>query len=226
MKNKNLYIFFAVLVLLTVGLLLYSKNRQDSPAYSKRQFDINKKFFQMEAYPSEITNINDNNLIGMKCGDFYTWQIDDSYISFAGSKQAKNADSEILNLVKMAEKTIGGEQVYTIKSCNIADNRTIIQYETVGGGGGSKNVAHFGLVNDSDVKKIISIPNYGIIYFHCSSPIQLTNSNILYYECGGGDSNVGSSTIYKIDLNTYSYSSVLRCFSSGDETGKVTTSCN
>lgn len=225
MKNKNLQIILAVLILLAFGFLLYPKNHQDSSAYPNRQFDINKNFFQTEAYPSEITNITDDNLVGMKCGDSYSRQIDGSYVSFAGSKQAKNADSEILNLVKMAEKTIDTQQVDAIMSCHAADNRIIIVYHTLGGGGGSKNVAHFGLVNDDNVKKITSISNYGTPYFVCNEPLQLTTSNILYYACGGGDSNVGSSTIYKIDLSADSYSSVLQCSSSGDETGKVTVSC-
>lgn len=216
-----------VLLLLAVGLLLYSKNQKDSPVYPKRQFDINKKFFQTEAYPSEITNISADNLVGMKCGDSYTRQIDGSFTSYAGSKQAKNANSEILNLVEMAKKTIGEEQVHAIMSCHTSNNKIILTYHTLGGGGGSKNVAHFALVSSNEIiSKIVSIPNYGIAYFGCNKPLQLTTSNLLYYECGGGDSNTGSNAIYKIDLNNYSYFSVLQCFSSGSETGAITTSCN
>ena len=204
--------------------------------FIKRQFDINKQIKISENnfidYPKEIVNINENNLIGMKCSPYIWYGYDsDSYLYYDESvsvqKDTKTlTDKRLLKLITEAQKTVPGKTIGDVRFCDIEDNRTVLQYGIHGGGGGSENTANFGVVNaDGTVKKITAISNDGAPYFECRQPLQLTKTNLLYYECGGGDGLLGATSFYKINLSNNSHSAVLKCTSVGSETEPVKITC-
>jgi hypothetical protein len=58
----------------------------------------------------------------------------------------------------------------------------------------------------------------------------LTNKNIFYWGCGGGDGGFGQSSIYAIDMNALSSRRVIKCTSTADSSfenpvGTATTKC-
>lgn len=208
--------------------------------YLKRQFDPTKKFFSTRDYPTEIINITDTQLVGMKCTAGLTCVSPYTECTYypenadTSKPPSKTTDPQLLNIIKEANKTIDKETVMgtptrdieEVTSCEIDDGRQILRYKTGGGGGGAGSVDYIGVVSPSrTINKIASIQE-NTAYFGCYQPLQLTKSNILYYQCGGGDGMGGSGSIYKIDLQNKTALPLLQCTSLGDESGKVTLTCN
>jgi len=207
--------------------------------YPKRQFDPTKKFFSSRDYPNEVTSIVDTELVGMRCTARLTCVSPYTECTYypegadTSKPPSRNTDPQLLNLIKEANKTIDKETVMGIPArdieevtlCDTEDGRQILRYKTGGGGGGAGSVDYIGLGNSGNViNKIVAIQE-NIAYFGCYQPLQLAKSNILYYQCGGGDGPAGSSTIYKINLTNKTSSSLLQCTSVGDESGNVTLTC-
>lgn len=185
-----------------------SPTQANTAGFIKRQFDVDKKFFQTQDYPQEIINVPEANLVGMKCTARLTCE-SPYELCYAESPDPSKpptqvTDQGLLSLIKEANKTIDQQttmgtpmkNVEEVTACETEDGRQILRYKTAGAGGGAGSLDYIGLVNpDNTVKKIASIQE-GTAYFGCTKPLQLTRDNLLYYQCV---SEAGSS-IYKIDL--------------------------
>ncbi len=194
-------------------------------AYSKRQFDINKNFFQAQPYPNELISIGNRDLVGMKCSPEYVRQAGGEY-TLGTDPESELKDVSLLGIITNLNKTIVDNYIAAFTACDTEDMMRIVEYEIWGGGGGSKNVAYFGVVNASGtVEEVTSIKNDGTPYFTCDIPLQLTSLDLLYYECRGGDGGSGSASIYKIDLNKKLVTRVIKCDSSANLNGNPTLQC-
>jgi len=194
-------------------------------AYSKRQFDINKNFFQTQHYPNEIVSIENKDLVGMKCSPEYVRQVGGEY-TLGTDPESKLKDISLLGMVNNLNKTVSNNYIAAFTVCDTEDRMRIVEYEIWGGGGGSKNVAYFGLINkDNSIEEIERIDTDGSPYFTCDIPLQLTSLDLLYYECRGGDGGSGSASIYKIDLNKKTSIRILKCDSSANPNGKPFLQC-
>ena len=205
----KLFVVVGVIIIFFAGIyfaLLKNQNNQKEEAntYSKRQFDINSKFYLTQRYPSELVDIEEDSLLGIRCSQQqYVRQMDKWYSDYDNKIELK--DTNLLRLIESASTDLKGSKTDSFiffSSCATENGGTIVKYEKWAGGGGSRNVAYFGVVNASgNVERVTSIKSDGIPYFTCNKPLELTTSNVLYYECGGGDGGSGSASIYKIDLN-------------------------
>lgn len=225
--------FFTLLFiafLFFVGFYIVSSRQQTSSgtvAFSKRQFDISSKFYLTQNYPSELIDIKEDNLLGMNCSQQYVRQMDKWYSDYDNKIEVK--DANLLRLIESAPTELKGSKTDSFvffNSCALENGGIIVKYEKWIGGGGFRNVAHFGIANASgNVEKIASIENDGAPYFTCNKPLQLTTSNVLYYSCGGGDGGSGSASIYKIDLNKKTITRIIKCDSSANPNGKPFLQC-
>lgn len=198
-----------------------------SKSFVKRQFDNDTKFFLNQDYPQEVTNLNDPDLVGMKCTPelvcvepyeectYYPEGADRSEPSYLTSDQG------LLTLVKNSNETIDksttvyGNAIQEATLCRDENGREILRYATGGGGGGGGSVDYIGLVNsDKTIKRIAAIKE-STAYFGCQKPLQLTKDNILYYQCNGE----GASFIYKISLNDSTALRILKCMYKNYEMG-------
>lgn len=181
--------------------------------FPKRQFDASKKFFQTYSYPQSLINISDQYLVGMKCTPQYLKQASEEF-TLGTNPDVKLTDNTQLQLISKVESSIG-KDISTFMSCVTYDNKTIVVYEVWGGGGGSTNTAYFSLANSGVIDKATIILNDGSPYWTCQQPLQLSTSDKLYFQCGGGDGVYSSASIYEIDLNTNTSKSctsvLLRC---------------
>lgn len=207
--------------------------------YLKRQFDPLKKFFSARDYPSEVVSIVDSELVGMKCTTILTCVSPYTECTYypegadMSKPPLKNTDPQLLNLIKEANKTIDKEtimgtsarDVEEVTSCKTENGKQILRYKTGGGGGGAGSVDYIGVVTSNNIVNKIAAIQENTAYFGCYLPLQLTQSNILYYQCGGGDGLAGSSTIYTINLIDKTSTPLLQCSSIGDESGKVSLTC-
>jgi len=222
-------------VLPTQAVVSTPIQRTTTKSFVKRQFDINKKIEisggNFIDYPKEILSISENDLVAMRCSPYIWYGYNpDSYLYYdenvpAGKITTKDTkiltDERLLKLINEAKKTVPSKTIGDIRFCDTEDSRTVFQYGTHAGGGGSQNVANFGIVNsDGTVRKITAIPNDGAPYFECRWPLQLTKSGLLYYECGGGDGFFGATSFYKINLIANTHSAVLKCTSVGNDMGE------
>jgi len=191
----------------------------------KRQFDPTKKFYNDEEYPAEIINVKESDLEGMKCSDWYSDDYSGGYAKHENDFEVKLTDQKLLglfNTLKNSEKVGLTQEVYEVSAgqyCETEDNRTIIEYEFWGGGGGGANTSFIGLAkNDGSIDKIATIPNDGAAYFSCDYILQLTTQNDLYLNCGGGDGDCGAASIYSINLLNHEKKLILKCSSCSDKT--------
>lgn len=173
--------------------------------YQARQFDPMQDMFQEQPYPKELTDINENDLLGMKCSE-----------TFVGD-EISSIDPDLLTLAKKASEYIAAEWVDEITFCETQDNKTIVTYEKYAGGGGMESVAYIAVANtENTLEQITSIPNPRLPYFVCRNPLQLTTDNILYHSCIAGDAGFGAMSIYKIDLNQKTNTLLTQCTSQAD----------
>lgn len=233
--SKFLVLFSATLLLLVGIYFLLQKQssvsntklgRDEKTAYLKRQFDVNKNFFNTEPYPNELITIENKDLLGMKCLPEYVRQVGGEY-TLGTDPEFELKDVSLLGIINNLNKTVVDNYIAAFAVCDTENMMRIVEYEVWGGGGGSKNVAYFGVVNTSDnIETVTSIKNDGSAYFTCNNPLQLTVSNVLYYGCGGGDGGSGSASIYKIDLNKQLVTRVIKCDSSTNPNGKPFLQCS
>ena len=185
-----------------------------SPAmrnYPKRLFDVSSKWIAGVKYPSEVTDVQEQNLIGLKCSAYYQSTDGVAYEALIDGDPQKLTDQTLIGLIKKTGSNIG-KSVSAAFYCEPNEGAILYEYETQAGGGGTGNVAHINLVSaDGSIEKVTEIPYDGAAYFACRKPLQLTSANIFYIECGGGDGGGGAASVYSIDLNDKKQSQVLYC---------------
>lgn len=220
-------IYFALLKNQISPSLPKNSQKGEARIYSKRQFDINSKFYLTQGYPSEVIDTKEDNLLGISCSQQYVRQMDKWYSDYDNKTELK--DANLLRLIESASLDLKGSKTDSFiffAFCAIENGGTIVKYEKWAGGGGSRNVVFFGVLNTSgSVEEVTNIKNDGMPYFTCNRPLQLTASNILYYGCGGGDGGSGSASIYKIDLNKKTSTRIIKCDSSANPNGKPLLQC-
>ena len=186
--------------------------------YKKRFYDPAKVFTGKAPYPLELTSVSESDLSSLRCSpSFQRDDLNSRYIYYKDN----SSDPLVMNdpkLIELAEKSFevdfGGEFYL---ACQVDDGRYILVYNKPSGGGGLENKIAFGVLSKDNVyEKITEIANDNIPYFGCSSPYQLTKTNILWYRCGGGDGAYSANSIYKIDINAKTNNRLIKCETSDD----------
>lgn len=169
---------------------------------------VSDEFITGVPYPKEITALSKSAIRDIYCSKQLEMKVYESTASSPMKVLVYDGDNEVSSLVP---KDILSEMIKkdaaSVMFCD-DENRYIVVYEFWGGGGGSQNKAFVGVAKkqpfDSAQGKSFTFTEITTIdqdapYFGCQKILALTNNNILYLECGGGD--VGySESIYKIDL--------------------------
>ncbi len=183
----------------------------NSGRFSKRLFDPNGTIIETAPFPKEMTKISDSALVGLQCSGFYYNYGNGGFLMETESGSKEMTDALLLD-VASKHPTISA-----LSSCRTETGGTIVHYEIEAGAAGAGNTSSFfTLETDGSLKKISSISNDGAPYFICSRPYMLTDKNIVYWGCGGGDGGFGQSSVYAIDLNTSSTRRVIKCTSTAD----------
>lgn len=184
------------------------------PEPKKRLFDVNAKIYDTQSIPEELIKYNEDELVPLSCSPAFSKNLDgDPYTIYDTNLKINRTltSPEVLGMISKIIDRRQAERLSLFAFCKTDDGRTIVSYEKVQGGGGSGNIMFYGWFDKSgSFHDIVSIPNYGVPYFGCSTAIQLTKSNLLYVMCGGSDLG-GSQSIHKIDLNSKTASQLLRC---------------
>ncbi len=179
----------------------------------KRLYFPGEKIFTKMDYPIEMTGINDGDLHNLQCSPDYYRDYEKQHYTYQEDPRVAAVEMKDQNLYLLAEKAFEIDldaDVY--RACKVDDGRYILEYEKQGGGGGSNNKSIFGVLGtDKTFQKITEIPTDGSPYFGCYKTLQLTKSNILWYQCGGGDGGYGSVSVYKIDLSNKNHTLVTKC---------------
>lgn len=183
----------------------------------KRFYDPAKVFTGKALYPTELTSVPEKDLSSLECSP--SFRRDDPnnryvYYKDGSSNPTTMSDSKLTELAeKSFEVDFGGEDYL---ACRIDDGRYIVIYSKPYGGGGSGNKVGVGLLTGETYEKITEIVTDGSPYFGCSSPLQLSKTNILWYSCGGGDGAYAANSIYKIDLSAKTNNRLIKCETSYD----------
>ncbi len=202
---------------------------KDQTGFAKRNFGTQEKFFSTQDYPSELLNINEDELVDTRCTPLYS-RNGDSYSYYDGvtKKQEFLFDANLIQIIKKVAQTLPGETVSDVQYCETKQGTNLISYEVEKGGGGIENKVYFALVLlDQSIKKVTVIPNQEIPYFACQKLLEWTMSDIVYYQCGGGDGGFGAAEIYAFNLMTGDTKRVIRCTSQASGEGEqLTLTCN
>ncbi|MBI2196035.1 hypothetical protein HYU45_00290 [Candidatus Daviesbacteria bacterium] len=270
-------VVIVILITLTLGVyLLYSKQTKlsnallptptssfesstaaetdDKKEFSKRQINLNAKFFADIDYPSTITSIPETDLVGLSCTSYYV------FTRYSGSKkyyevlhydkigkenfsidQNKNHSTIYSSLLQVLNR----ESLTQITICDTEDNRTFVEYgipskntssnvfpiKTAYAGGGGSDV-YFGEFNfaNKSFKQIVYIPYEKSAYWGCTQPLQMTKSNIFYLLCAGGEGGgfIGNyrASIYAINVSSNTYKRIILCtYVEGSKPDEAIPSC-
>lgn len=202
---------------------------KDQSGFTKRNFDIKEKFFATHNYPQELLDIKEDDLVSTRCTPSYSQNENSySYYDEVTKKQEFIFDSDLVQLVKETGKTLPEETISAFQYCETKYETNLLNYEVEKGGGGMGNKIYFALVfPDKSLKKITAITNSGLPYFNCPKLLQWTMSDVVYYQCGGGDGGFGGAEIYAFNVMTGETRKVIRCTDQIDnEGGQSTTICN
>lgn len=163
-----------------------------------------KKFLDLISYPSTITSLSRDNLKNATCSERFT--VNDYGFEF----------ELVAGIPQQVLKEILAKEAAAFILCDLGDKYLLV-YETWGGGGGSKNIAHTALINKDPFTftYLIEIPREGA-YFGCFTVHAVTNDNHLYVECGGGDVSY-SYSVYDVNLINKSKTRLVNCY--GEPTG-------
>ncbi len=176
-----------------------------------RYFNLTDNFFEKQKYPSEITSIPEELLISMACSPFYSgWNGKYSYNDETTTTSYPLTDPTILSYIDSITKTYPDKQVAEIMTCTPQSGKTIVLYSLGPCGGGCSGIPYVGIANGLTVKEITSI-NEPWAYFGCRQPLQLTNTGIFYFQCGGGDGGGASASLYKLSLSSQTVAKIIQC---------------
>ena len=174
--------------------------------FTKRFFKLNGKIVNFANYPTQITHVDGQNLIGMDCRG--------TYGSDAGPYQTDiNSDPTLKALEYQFDKIENLPFAKYISFCNLEDGRVLATFYTYPGGiGDSHATAHFGILENG---KLTIFLNYDpgmeagrpAIGF---GPLELTKNNILYYARDTGDA-ISVVEIHKVDFNQKTHKIILTC---------------
>lgn len=210
-----------------------------NPESTKRLYKKQDKLIADAQYPKELTEACDEDLVTLACLEPYTLQANGEYIyqktTIEGSVKTQTtskAKEEVLDLITKMKRSVEGKDIIKVRVCVTDFKDSLLQYETSDTNNALDNTAHFATTDYiGTFRRFASISNKDIPYFSCDTPLQMTKYGTLYYKCGGGDGPSATSLIYKIESaqipeDATGSSVLLKCNSSPDETGKVTTTCN
>lgn len=187
-----------------------------TPEYTKNKFNSKEKFFGIKPLPNELINADNNLILGLDCTPQYTFNYNSRSYVYHNSILGLDDilfDSELVNFANQVSLSVKEGQITYIKRCITEDNKKIIIYSDTDPGGAAGQNTYFALVNkDNTLGKSIKIPSESIPYFNCYRPLQFVKPNLFYYECGGGDGPSSGQSIYKINFNTNSYTTLIRCY--------------
>lgn len=239
-QDKYVTIFKQILAtfnFLTLATPTISSNTTTNPnaglQYPKRNFTATDKISNEIQYPAEITGLKDSDLIGMNCGPKFFKEADGSFIAVLDNNQRQPlADQNLLSFADNIQRNINPSSkssIISLMTCKTENNKTIISYEITPGMGGAGSNVYFGfLMPDYSAPVISVVPIENGPYFNCFKTLALTNTGLLYADCGAGDGGFGSESLYRINLNQSSNAVLLfKCTSvaSSVEGAKPTVKC-
>jgi hypothetical protein len=201
--------------------------------FSKRQFNTSENFLAEKPYPTEILKIGEEDLVDIGCGPAlfcntsYGLKSDCHYplipsLPFDDKNEATaDLEGDLSVLVKQLEKTMNNALLGTLQICTTKNKNYILLYRT---SDELRGPNYIGLLKqDGAVQRIATINETGLPYGGCEL-LQLTKSDILYYQCMGGDGPYYTKIIYKADLANKTSSRLTKCVHTESDYG-ITTSC-
>lgn len=199
---------------------------QVSMTFKRRQFDISKKFFIEEAYPKELTQISEDDLQEMMCTPDYE-KLGDVFQD-GQRKIDRQSDPKIMHFVDAIEKNYKDTKyphVMNIQTCSSKSGEELLLYGMGPCGGGCGGIPFIAEYRNQQVKQLVEVEGKEA-YFGCN-PLQLTNGNDLYLNCGGGDGPTNSRYIYRLSLNDSSFTKLKYCTATVNDfqTQKVVSHC-
>jgi len=197
-------------------LVLPTSEPLSTKPFVKRQFNMTEKFFSTQSFPSTLLSKNDNELTSSRCTERYeNWspsqnQLQFSYYNETSKKNIQLTDTRLLTFITAANKNVSSGIISSIQFCETENGKYIVIYSQTHGGGGAGSDTYFAYANpDNTLQKITTIPSEQGAYFACFQPLQLTKTNVFYYQCSGGEGNMAS--IYEVDLTNNSHKLFYQC---------------
>ncbi|MCL4397897.1 hypothetical protein M1403_02630 [Patescibacteria group bacterium] len=172
--------------------------------YLKRQFPPNK-FMGLENYPQEITSVKESDLVGLKCSPYYNKDWNGIWYRSGDGKKLADGSQEtsafFQKLQSFSEILIKKPIESNFQLCETEDGRQLVLHDN-----------HLGLVKaDITFVPVTTLSDPGDPYFVCPNPIQLTKSDLFYYECGSGDGGAAYGFLFRIDLNQKTSQLIRKC---------------
>lgn len=176
----------------------------------ENQADIKSKFMGNQDYPSEMTALCDNELVGLTCLEPYTLTEGGTYrftkTEINGSSETTTSlqvtQEDILDNINRIKRKLNGKNPNKIRFCTMGAGDLIAEYEVWKDGAKSNDAAYFAqLYAQGGVQEVAAIQNPGVSFFTCDKPLLLTGKDELYIECDGGDQNSTYKSIHKIATN-------------------------
>ncbi|HYD34736.1 MAG TPA: hypothetical protein VD999_01570 [Vitreimonas sp.] len=171
--------------------------------FKKRLFDSSAIWFVNRPYPSEMTQLDETKLVGLDCSEAYILGGPlESLAYFTNPSDGSNAtqlsDPELLKIPQLVTSSTG-KNVNSFVTCDTATGMKLLEFEEWAGGGGSRNKAFFGVIENNSFTQWAELPTPGLAYFSCFHPLQFTTTKQWYFQCGGGDGGGGGKALYRID---------------------------
>ncbi len=184
------------------------------PSFKKKLFDAKESFAFNRSFPPELLNLKDHELVEISCSRDYAQQPSGKYISYTNREKTELTDPRIKNHLEQNPLDIA-----EISWCNDHYNHKLITYELHRGKHGHENEVHFSYLNhDNTIDLPATVFADGSPYFTCNRPLALTEDDIFYYMCQGGDGTLSRVSIYKIDLTSRETKKIYQCQSESTQT--------
>ncbi|MBM3209315.1 hypothetical protein FJZ40_03425 [Candidatus Shapirobacteria bacterium] len=201
--------------------------------YNKRLFNPTEKFIETQDYPQELLRLAEDELVGLSCSPNYSKanSLGDNTYGY-WDEQTETiinlTDQRILDIVSSANRVVPGNNIASIQICDTEDRKTFAKYGVQLSGGGAGEDVYFAKVLSGRTLggPLFLSGNQQAAYFGCSKPLQLTKTDLLYYQCGGE----GNYSIYKVYLGANpTLKKVIECVYKAKDIGELnnfTLDCN
>lgn len=201
--------------------------------YSKRLFDPKKPYFVNTPYPQELTSLESDNLIGLRCsprimgvnpgGGFPSGF---AFVDQSNQGELKEfTDVNLLNLALKAKSLAGNKTILKFQYCESENGKRFMEFEAESTRkSGYDYIAQDANIasvdNTGQLKMITTIEGYGRgPYLECNTPLQMTKDSFLDYDCSRSDGSSGSKWIIKVNLNSGTNQAIIECSGVSDTNG-------
>ncbi len=186
--------------------LLFPSPTIDNRVYRAQSSQLTKKIFDTQAYPTELTSLTDDALVPIDCSMVFERNVGGNYTALApeSNQRLPLAESRLHQVLAAIREKVNSSEISAFQSCRTESGKEIVvvTVKAMDDETGSATLMRIGTYQNNQYQPAGTITNIDkLTNFSCPNLLLLTKTNIAYFECRGGETNITQAQVIKFDMS-------------------------